>query len=288
MQSFDWNDLKHFLALFRARKLGKAAQALGTSDTTVSRRIRALEAGIGATLFLRNGRGRYEPTDAALQLLAHAEGMEAAAERIAERTQRSGRGVSGTVRVSSVPIIVNRILLPAIAALTDAHPHLTISLVPAASNLDLSKREADLALRLARPAEGGLWTRAQKFGEIAFSVYAPASDQRGPLQWITYDETLAALPQARWLETIATGEANQQAPLKVADAETALEAVAAGLGKTLLPRVVAERDPRLQAVPVDSHPKLPVREVWLLAHADQDARASISATKNWLRSLDWA
>lgn len=291
MQSHDWNDLKYLLALYRTGKLRQAGRAVGASDTTVARRIRALEQATGTPLFLRSAAGRYEPTDAALQILRHAEAIELENLAIGERFGRIGARVAGSVRVSSVPIIVNRILVPNIAALIRRHPELTVDLVPAPDNLDLSKREADLAVRFARPATGGLRTKAQKLGELAFGGYAPAAiavDKSESLGWITYDEASSELPQARWLEEAATGAAGRRAGLRVADAGTALEAVASGLGKTLLPRAIADADRRLRALALDHDPTLPVRDVWLLSHVDQTARSSVRAVKDWLTGLPWA
>ena len=172
MQSHDWNDLRYFLALYRAGRLRQAALALGTSDTTVARRVRALEQALGVSLFLRSAAGRYEPTDAALKLLRHAEAVEAGNLALREEFGREG-GVGGNVRVSSVPIIVNRVLVPALGALSARHPVLTVELVPVSANLDLSKREADLAVRFARPTTGGLRISAVKLGEMAFAASPP-------------------------------------------------------------------------------------------------------------------
>lgn len=165
---------------------------------------------------------------------------------------------------------------------------MTIELVPASDNLDLSKREADLAIRFARPVCGGLRTKAQKLGELAFGAYVSGNipaEQHEMLGWITYDDAHSSLPQARWLESAATRSTETHSNLKVADADTALEAVASGIGKSLLPEVIAKADPRLCSLSLDGVPRLPVREVWLLAHVDQTSRLSIIAVKDWLTGL---
>ena len=193
------------------------------------------------------------------------------------------------MRISSVPIIVNRVLVPNLAPLHAAHPELQIELVPSAQNLDLSKREADLALRFARPAEGGLRTKAKKLGVLRFAPYGPSTQpQATSLPWITYDDASATLPQARWLETVLQKAGGRPAPLTVSDVETALEAVAHGLGQSLLPVMIAERDDRLERVPDPPTLACPARDVWLLSHLDQSARPSIEAVKDWLARLSWA
>lgn len=289
MQTHDWNDLKYLLALHRRGKLTHAGRSLRVSDTTVARRLKALEQSLGTKLFLRGPNGRYEPTDAALQILKHAEVIEAANAAIETVSGQGTDDLNGSVRISSVPIIVNHFILPHLAALTRLHPQLSIELVPTSGNLDLSKREADLAVRFARPSAGGLRIRAQKLGELAFAVYTACfipPDQISDLSWITYDEAHGDLSQARWLEAAAKSS-DLCANLKVSDAETGMQAAAEGIGKTLLPKTIASRDPRLQEVPFAGKAGYPTREVWMLSHGDQVSRASIKAAKDWLTGLEW-
>ena len=289
MQDHDWNDLKYLLALRREGKLARAGRALGVSETTVARRIKALEQALETNLFLRSANGQYEPTDAALQILTHAESIEAENVAIGEMSGDNGRNLTGSVRISSVPFIVNHLLVPGIADLARLHPCLTVELVPTSDNLDLSKREADLAVRFARPHAGGLRTKAQKLGELSFAVYAASSlssTRVGDLGWITYDDAHLNLPQAHWLENAAK-HSNLRANLKIADIETGMQAVAAGIGKTLLPSAVVSHDPRFREIKLDVGARLPTREIWLLSHADQASRLSINATKDWLGNLDW-
>lgn len=290
MPSYDWNDLRYLLALHRAGKLKPAGHSVGTSETTVARRVRALEARLGTALFLRSAKGRYEPTHAALQILTHAETIERESLAIQDLTGKITKQVVGSLRISAVPIVVNRVLVPHLGSLIRKYPRLTIELVPASSNLDLSKREADLAVRFARPAGGGLRTKAQKLGEMSFSAYVARSvspERAVSLGWITYDDAHSDLPQARWLEAVTTNSAEPRACLKVADAETALEATANGFGKTLLPQVVANADTRLRPVQAESDATFPAREIWLLAHVDQASRSSIMAAKEWLGRIPW-
>lgn len=289
MQTHDWNDLKYLLALYREGKLTEAARTIGVSDTTVARRIKTLERALGTTLFLRSASGQYEPTDAALDILTLAEAVEDNNAAIRGVSGENAHHVTGCVRVSAVPIIVNRLLVPCLTDLSLLHPSLTIDLVPTAENLDLSKREADLSVRFARPLGGGLRTKAQKLGELSFAAYAASNvpqDRDETLGWITYTETHSYLPQARWLEAAAR-TSESRAGLRVTDVETAMHAVAEGLGKTLLPSAIASCDPRFRAIEPDDGAGFPSREVWLLSHIDQASRLSVTATKDWLASLNW-
>ncbi|WP_165586952.1 LysR family transcriptional regulator [Pseudaestuariivita atlantica] len=278
----DWNDLKYLLALFRQGSLKGAARIVGVSDTTVARRLAAMEQALGVTLFVRSHAGQYVATDAAKAMIRHAETVERETLALHDHAGQQAQGVAGVVRISSVPIIVNRVLTRAVRDLLDAHPGVSVELVPASQNLSLSRREADLAVRFARPHGGGLRTKAQKLGEMGFAAYAAAGADADGMAWIGYDETHAHLPQAHWIE-----KSRPQVRLRVADVETALESAAAGIGKTLLPRMIADADPRLQRLETGKDARLPRREVWMLSHADQAERGSVAAVKAWLTGLNW-
>lgn len=288
MQDYNWNDLKFVLALQRAGTLAAAARILKVNETTVARRLSALERSFQMCLFIRNAAGRYEATEVGLAVIAKAESVERENASLAEAVGRFNNRLFGTVRITSVAMIINRVLVPRLAAFRLANPGLTVELVADERNLSLSKREADLALRLARPETGGAQTKARKIGELAFAVYCPASisvQDWNRLEWIGYDDAHSHLPQARWLAA-ASAEGGPDFPcLRVSDAQTAHEAVAAGLGRTILPKIVAESDFRVKRAGSDTN--LPVRDVWLLSHADQAVRRSVTAAKEWLTAIDW-
>lgn len=291
MQDHDWNDLKFLLALHRFGSFAEAGRRIGTSETTVARRIRAIESRLGVSLAVKHGAGAYKATDIGLKVIDHAEAMEREDIRIEELVDALGVGLAGTVRISAVPFVINRLLVPSLSTLNVRHPDLVVEPVPQARNIDLTKREADLAVRLARPVGGGLSVVAKRVGSLAFDLYGPASsvpDGVGSLKWITYTDDHASLPQAQWLASVVTRSGEDVAPLQVADLETALEAVAHGLGKTLLPICVAASDRRLRKLEIGPEAKMPpVRDVWVLSHRDHAGRSSIAAVKSWLQELRW-
>ncbi|PSL18950.1 LysR family transcriptional regulator [Shimia abyssi] len=285
MQGFDWDDLKFALALHRTGRMARAARALGVNETTAARRVRALEHALGAALFLRDQSGTYVATDIGLTIIDHAETIEHEHHQILEQVCETAQRISGTVRLSAVPLIANRFLVPHLPALFAQHPELTVELLPSASNLDLTRREADLAIRLAMPSDGGLATKAQKLATLSFAAYTSTTPPN-QTRWITYDDAHSSLPQARWIATTLARSNDSIAPLRVADAETALEAVAAGVGAALLPTCVADNDPRLSLLPFTDAPLL-TRDAWLLSHTRDDTRASIGAVKDWLGGRPW-
>lgn len=281
MPGFDWNDLRYALAVQRQGSLAAAARVLAVNETTVARRIRALEYALNLPLFVRGTAGRQTATEHGLRLLEQAEAMEGDALAIMWAAADARKDLTGTVRVTSVPFAINRILVPALPELTTRHPGLRIELVPESSNLSLTRREADLALRLARPAEGGSATLVRKAGEMEFGLFR-AKGTPADLPLISYDSAHAHLPQAIWLESrIHAGAA--PASLRVTDLDTAFEAAAAGIGQTLLPLAAAQHDPRLQHCAAEA--PVPRREVWLVSHAEQRRWRGITAVRKWLLDL---
>ncbi len=291
MQDHSWDDLRFVLAVFRAGTLAGAGRIAGANETTGARRLKSLERRLQVELFRRTGAGRFEATEVGQEVIRHAERIEHENAAIGETAGRLRQRLVGSVRITSVPIIAHRILLPHLPWFRQANPGLTVELVPDARNLSLSKREADLAIRFARPETGGLTVKARRLGVLAFGVYGPAAAsarEAEALEWIGYDDAHLHLPQARWLAAAAAAGGDSGFPaLRVSDAETALEAVASGLGRTVLPVLVGEADRRLRRVPGD-FADLPVRDVWLLSHKDQDGRASVDAAKAWISGIGWS
>src|SRR6266849_321531 len=120
------------------------------------------------------------------------------------------------------------ILVPAAPILLKRHPKLELEFVADARDLSLTRREADLALRLARPKTGGTKVTARRVGTLRYDVYASASRSvrsAKMLPWITYDEAMAHLPQARWIAAAAVRNDEKIAAVRVNDAEAVLEAV---------------------------------------------------------------
>jgi DNA-binding transcriptional LysR family regulator len=279
MEELDWNLLRHALAAARAGSLAGAARRRWVDETTVARRLARGEAILGARLFEPRA-GRLHPTAAGEVLLAHAERIEREVGAVREAVAGADRVATGTVRLTAVPVLINRNLIPALPPFLDAHPGLTLELIAEPRNLSLSRREADLALRLARP-ERGLGMLVRRLGRLDYRVYAPAGGRcPDDLPWIAYAEEMAALPQARWIRAHLRRDGSAAPALLVNDAEAVLQAVAAGLGKSLLPVAIAEHYPGVAAEP--GSPPVLSREVWLLLHPDLRDLARIRAVVDWL------
>lgn len=268
-----WDDVPLFLALVRQRSLQRAGRALGLDASTASRRLAALEESTGARLFDRTRQG-LAPTDAARLMLGPAEEMERAALTLANAAQSFESEVEGVVRIAVIPGLAELHLAPRLPELLARHPRLRIDLDVRTQVTDLTRREADLALRSIRPQSGDLVHRKLTTTRWLATASIERARSLGVLRdwsdapWITWDADLAHIPHARWVAT------HVKAPpvLRTSSVATQLAAVRAGVGVALVddyaPRVVAG------LAPVEFARKLapdaarwPVDDLWLVGHA---------------------
>jgi DNA-binding transcriptional LysR family regulator len=282
MQTLNWNDLRFILAIRRGRTMAAAARLLDVDDTTVARRLAAAQEATGARLCQRLADGTLQLTTSGERALLHAERIEREVSVLDSALSGNEGEVAGTVRVTSVPIIVNRLLVPASQAFLKRHPSLRLELVGDARDLSLTRREADLALRLGRPKTGGMRVITRRIGSIRYEVYASARSKDAPL--ITYDEAMAHLPQAAWIAANAAQRNERLAAVRVNDAEGVVEAVLAGLG-SLLPCMVADRDARLTRLGANRGSPALIRELWLLMHSELKKVGRIEAVVEWIERI---
>ncbi len=278
MQDIDWNDLRFVLAAARCQSLASAARQLGVNESTVGRRVGRLEQRLGSRLLERSA-GALHVTEAGAAVVASAERMERDVQGMAAAISGADRLAAGIVRLTSVPIVVNRILVPALPHLLDRHPGLRVDLIAEPRTMSLTKREADIALRLARP-QNDVRAVARRVGDLAYGVYGPAAPRSDTLPWITYEDGMMDLPQSQW---IAEQVKNEQAAAPVVtanDAEALIQAVVAGLGKSVLPSAIADREPGL--VRRDGGSAVLSRELWLVVHPEIRHLTRIRVVMDWL------
>ncbi|WP_144159240.1 LysR family transcriptional regulator [Paraburkholderia sp. BCC1885] len=277
MSKKNWDDLRVVLAASRTGNFGEAARLLSVNESTVVRRIAQLEARLAARLFDRV-KGKLTLTDAGLEIAGLAERIEIEVQSSTQTISGADVRVAGTVRVTSVPILINRILIPALPNLLDQHPDLNVELVAEARSLSLTKREADIAIRLARPRDE-VSVVARKLGELPYGVYLREGATEETLRWVTYDDRMNDLPQAEWMaKTIGPGQ-GAAAQVMVNDAEALLACVQEGLGKTLLPVAVGESIGGL--VRATQFPCDLTREIWLLVHPDLRKLNRVRTVIDW-------
>ena len=274
----DWDDLRYILAIARASTLAAAARRLGVDQTTVARRLAAAEAALGTRLYERRAGSLY-PTESGQTAIAHAARIEHDVDALERGASDSDVDAAGSVRVTAVPVLVNRLLAPSLPDFCAGYARLRLELMAEARNVSLTRREADIALRLARPeGAGSLLTR--RLGYLAYAVYGPRRGASKHLKWITYEEGLSHLPQARW---IAARRDEEVAPVLAGDTETIMHLVRAGLGKSLLPRFAADRDPHLKCL--SGAGAVLTRGLWLLTHRELHHTARVAAVVTWLAAL---
>lgn len=175
---FDWTLVRAFLAVAEAGSAAGAARAIGASQPTVSRHVAQLERALGLTLFVRRPDGLVL-TDEGAELLAQARAMREAADSIARRADGLHDDLAGTVRISASEVIATEYLPRALSELTRRHPQLALELVSSNAAQDLTRREADIAIRMFEPRQLDLVKR--RVTQFEFAPYASRSylDVRG-------------------------------------------------------------------------------------------------------------
>ena len=280
MPDINWNDMRAVLAVARARATAPAARALQVNETTVARRIARAELVLGSKLFERVD-GTMRTTEAGRIAVQRAERMEVEVEQLKAAASGVDASASGSVRVTSIPLVVNRLLLPALRHLYARHPQLRIETVADPRNLSLTQRDADIALRLARP-EREQRVIARRIGELAYAVYGPRRRSAPNLAWIAYEEGLSALPHVVWIDRAIKRDGGLPA-LTVNDSEVALHAIKEGVGKSLLPCAIGDREAGVMRL--DGSAAVLRRELWLLVHPEMRHLARVKAVVAWLEGL---
>ena len=266
-----WDQVRLFLALMRARTLAGAGKRIELDASNVSRQLVRLEATLGTTLFDRTRDGLV-PTIAAENLLTHAEEVELGVARFAAASAQVETAVEGVVRVTAPPGVADTFVAPLLKELRVRHPKLVIELDASVSYADLTRREADLALRTVRPQSSDLWVTqvvATRELPMASADYAREVGRLRAFEdarWIAWGDELAHLPGPRWLQMHAP---NVVPVLRSNHFASLLAATRSGLGVAVLP------EPYLLTglVPMAHGKKLstawaalPATELWLVAH----------------------
>lgn len=174
----NWDDTRIFLALQRAGTLRSAARAAGVDQATVGRRVAALEHALGATLFLRTSEG-YVLTPAGESALQSAEKMEKFADDLVRQAHGTDTRLAGEVKVTTTDTLALEFVIPSIARLHAEHPDVRVILNTSTQLLNLSRREADIAIRNQKPENPDLVAR--RLARWPVGLYASPSylAQRG-------------------------------------------------------------------------------------------------------------
>jgi DNA-binding transcriptional LysR family regulator len=265
----DWDDVRHFLALARTGAVRAAGASLGVSHSTVARRVETLETRLGVKLFDRNREG-YLLTDAGKDMLAGAERVEREMSALERGLAGQDARLEGRVRVTCTDPYVGKILLSALAGLCTQHPGLELELNADETYLDLSKREADIAVRAvaagASPSEHLIGRRLvpivlASYVGVAHADRLDPERGGGPVRWLGSDMPKIA-------ERLVAASSYPELPIwgTFESMPVMAHAAHAGLGLAMLPTYVGDADPELQrlAKPDVRH----MADFWLLTHRD--------------------
>ncbi|NUP07495.1 MAG: LysR family transcriptional regulator [Polyangiaceae bacterium] len=272
--------MRHFLALARTGSVRAAGASLGVSHSTVARRVEALEARLGVKLFDRHRDG-YLLTDAGGEMVPGAERVEHEISALERGLVGQDARLEGPVRVTCTDPFMARMLIVALAPLCERHPAIEIELDADAKNLDLSKREADVAVRaLARNASPPEHLIGRRLAPIVLCNYV-ATAHIGTLDPEVGGQRVRWLGSGfrRVIEELVASSSYPDVPIWGAfqSMEVLIQAAHAGLGLVMLPTYACDPDPGLQrlAKPDLRH----MADFWLLSHRDLRDNARVRAAR---------
>lgn len=278
MADLSWDDFRFAKAIADTRSLGGAAARLGVNHSTVFRRLAQIEQRLGSRLFERS-RGGYALTPCGEEMVRLAERM--GEDIIAFERKATGHDLrpSGELRITTNDTLFVHLLSDVLAAFRRAHAEIILDVVVANEALNLSKRDADVAVRATdRPPEALIGRRV---AEIGWAIFGPAQLAGKPFDplvdarthdWVGLGDALSGLKPAKWLRD-HVGE--ERIVYRINTVLGLAEAAAAGIGLALLPCFMGAATPGLARLA----PPLPELEtgLWLLTHADLRNTARVRA-----------
>jgi DNA-binding transcriptional LysR family regulator len=267
----DWDDLKIAHAIARHGSLSAAARALGTTQPTVSRRLAALEKRIGSKLFEREA-GGLVPSPLCATFIESLDLMDQHAQAVERRIAGRDTGLQGNITLTSLAWFGDDVLAPLLSRFAARHKLVTINLINDPRRFNLSRREADVAVRIGSFDQGDLVER--KVADVSYGLYASlaylqrhgqpdfARKCAGHMVASLIDSPVEVM-HIQWLESIAS---RAHVTLRTNGLQSHIATVEAGQAMAVLPRVLGDRRPRLQRIePPTPEPFQPVK---IGVHAD--------------------
>ncbi|TIX92290.1 LysR family transcriptional regulator [Rhizobium sp. P44RR-XXIV] len=262
----EWSDLRIFLAIAREGTLGAAARALGQTQPTMGRRLRALEDAVGQRLFQRTSDG-FVLTDEGQAVLAHAERMEEEAIAIGRELAGAETALSGLLRVSCSDWFGVTMLTPVLTEFASLHPKVAVELLTDARLYSLPRREADLVFRIKAFDEPEVVSR--RLLHIPYGVYIrkdevhPVAGDGAGFRLVLMDTAFGGMPDVAWIEqklpkaSVISRSNNREVQARLC---------AAGVGVAVLPRPLGDATPGVELVDLGEPP--PGRDTWIGYHRD--------------------
>ncbi len=275
---FDWNQVRAFLATVEEGSLSAASRSLGLTQPTLSRQVAALEADLKVTLFERVGRSLLL-TQSGVELLEHVKTMGKAANRISLTASGQSQTIEGQVSITASEIVSAYILPPFLEELHKVAPNIEVEIVSTNSVRDLTRREADIAIRHVRPQQPDLI--AKLVHETTASLYASSAylerhgrpqkpDDLSDAQFIGFESVDRILPA---LKAMGLSLNKDNFKLISNSSVVCIQMVRQGLGIGLMSKEIAQLMPDLELVFPQLEPiSVPV---WLTSHRELQTAARI-------------
>jgi DNA-binding transcriptional LysR family regulator len=283
----EWDDVRVFLAVAQARSLSQGARQLGLDRSTASRRISGLERALGTRLFLRTRSG-LRLSSSGERLLGHAERMAQEARALEAAAGDAGQRVTGLVRIATTDVLAAWLVRAGLLQVRARHPELEVELLGANRPVDLTRGEAELAVRLAPVKEPSL--RVRRLARLPFALFAAekylalrgrprALDALSGHEVLLPSGELAALPETKWLAArpgvrVALRTSSMTALLTAAEEGHGLAVIAAPW-RASLPGLVRLFDVEALAP----------RRLWLVMHPDAATRAAVKVVAEHLAAM---
>jgi DNA-binding transcriptional LysR family regulator len=262
----EWSDLRIFLAVAREGTLGAAARKLGQTQPTMGRRLRALEAAVGQTLFQRTGEG-FVLTDEGASVLGHAERVEEEVLALQRSLMGQEGHLEGRLRLSSSEWFGTFMLAPVLAEFGRRRPLVCVELLTDARLYSLPRREADMVFRIKPFDEPEVISR--RLMHIPYALYGPVGsvvpvlgDGTG-VRVITMDTAFSEMPDAVWLKHVLP---KAVVAYRSNNREVQAQLCANGGGLAVLPRPLGDATPNLAALAFEQAP--PGRDTFVGYHRD--------------------
>lgn len=280
MQSLDWDNLRHFLEVVRCGTVSRAAQRLGVNQTTVSRRITALEQHLGKQLFERSGNG-WVITPVGERLVASAEHMSDEAHTIERHVMADSQELSGQLRVTVADVCTQHLVMPALQTFAQQYPEVDLEVIATRDVLDLASREADVALRSTDEPPPNLV--GKRIAQLAYQVYG----NHALLERLRQETDSGDIPCITWVGDgytrppwIEKSFAKTRQVYRTSELGVMVQMARQGMGMAQIPCVLGDPDPLLTRIPARTVE--PGWGLWVLSHVDLRTTARVRIFKDFL------
>ena len=282
MQPIDWDNVRHFLEVVRSGSVSQAAKRLNVNQTTVSRRISALEEILGKPLFERSANS-WSITPVGERLIKSAEHMAEEIHTIERYVMAESQELSGKLRLTVGDICTQQLVMPAVQAFIQKYPDVDLEVIASRDELNLTAREADIALRATDVPPQNLI--GKRITTLAYAIYgkkkySDSCNENKDLSCITWLGDSQTKPP--WIEKSFP---NVKRIYRTSELGIMLNMVKQGLGIAQLPCALCDSDPDLVRIPAKYIE--PGWGLWILSHVDIRTTARVRIFKDFLvKELD--